>query len=262
MNEIYPQVPATFYRALAVSAAAHAAVLALLIVSPSGKPPIKTGGSKTKVIWIKPSAGLKKTVKKKKSADLPPPPPVPHKVGKKPSKALTKTEKKKPEKNKNKKNKTEIKSALNEIEEAERKRLMAAALAQLQVSEEERSTEEVTDTENQAGTDSAGENAGGDGGPVGLVELRYRSEVKERYARELGALYRERFKGMELSATAEVHIDMTGKVISYKLTKRSGNPAFDAAITVVLKKVEFLPPPPQELHEKAAKGLIIEFQPR
>lgn len=90
------------------------------------------------------------------------------------------------------------------------------------------------------------------------AEASYYDEIRERIQGNwvLNAwLARQKF-----AATVQIFVDARGKILNYRFTKTSGNPAFDDAVKAALSRSQPLPAPPPELAAGVlADGISVGF---
>lgn len=64
---------------------------------------------------------------------------------------------------------------------------------------------------------------------------------------------------MFLKATVVLFIDPLGRIVSFRFEKRSGNPAFDAALESAIQSARLAPPPPEMREQFRRGGLTVNF---
>lgn len=90
--------------------------------------------------------------------------------------------------------------------------------------------------------------AGGGGGPVGVLDKdlidyygKVRDSLKRRWNQPRIA------PGNMLQVELLLHVDVSGKVISAAITRRSGNHAMDASVEELIRDLKVLPNPPKTM---------------
>ena len=92
--------------------------------------------------------------------------------------------------------------------------------------------------------------AGGAGGPKGVTSrefMGYYEQVRVYLMRSWQQPNTAMLNNTRPEVQLLIHVDASGRILSARITKRSGNSAMDSSVEDMLNKVKVLPRPPKEL---------------